>query len=175
MATISTQVEGSMTDFMNRVMAITQEIPVKAPEAAKAQYKIVSAGHEGADGINVLEVAARSAIGGMTDTATAADAITTLINAYKLSASDAERVSDQLFTTARLGKTTFGELGQSIAQVAPIAASYGVEMDQVLAAVATLTKSGTPTAQAMTQIRASIIGAAKVFGDGAFNTRTFQE
>ena len=174
-ATISTQVEGSMTDFMNRVMAITQEIPVKAPEAAKALYQIVSAGHDGADGINVLEVAARSAIGGMTDTATAADAITTLINAYKLSASDAERVSDQLFTTARLGKTTFGELGQSIAQVAPIAASYGVEMDQVLAAVARLTKSGTPTAQAMTQIRASIIGASKVLGDGAFNTRTFQE
>lgn len=174
-ATISTQVEGSMTDFMNRVMAITQEIPVKAPEAAKALYQIVSAGHDGADGMKVLEVSARSAIGGMTDTATAADAITTLINAYKLSADDAERVSDQLFTTARLGKTTFGELGQSIAQVAPIAASYGVEMDQVLAAVATLTKSGTPTAQAMTQIRASIIGTSKVLGDGAFNTRTFQE
>lgn len=174
-ATISTQVEGSMTDFMNRVMAITQEIPIKAPEAAKALYQIVSAGHDGADGMKVLEVSARSAIGGMTDTATAADAITTLINAYKLSVSDAEKVSDQLFTTARLGKTTFGELGQSIAQVAPIAASYGVEMDQVLAAVATLTKSGTPTAQAMTQIRASIIGASKVLGDGAFNTRTFQE
>lgn len=174
-ATISTQVEGSMTDFMNQVMAITQEIPIKAPEAAKALYQIVSAGHDGADGMKVLEVSARSAIGGMTDTATAADAITTLINAYKLSADDAEKVSDQLFTTARLGKTTFGELGQSIAQVAPIAASYGVEMDQVLAAVATLTKSGTPTAQAMTQIRASIIGASKVLGDGAFNTRTFQE
>lgn len=174
-ATISTQVEGSMTDFMNRVMEITQEIPIKAPEAAKALYQIVSAGHDGADGMKVLEVSARSAIGGMTDTAMAADAITTLINAYKLSADDAERVSDQLFTTARLGKTTFGELGQSIAQVAPIAASYGVEMDQVLAAVATLTKSGTPTAQAMTQIRASIIGASKVLGDGAFNTRTFQE
>ena len=174
-ATISTQVEGNMTDFMNRVVAITQEIPIKAPEAAKALYQIVSAGHDGADGMKVLEVSARSAIGGMTDTATAADAITTLINAYKLSADDAEKVSDQLFTTARLGKTTFGELGQSIAQVAPITASYGVEMDQVLAAVATLTKSGTPTAQAMTQIRASIIGASKVLGDGAFNTRTFQE
>lgn len=174
-ATISTQVEGSMTDFMNRVMAITQEIPIKAPEAAKALYQIVSAGHDGADGMKVLEVSARSAIGGMTDTATAADAITTLINAYKLSADDAEKVSDQLFTTARLGKTTFGELGQSIAQVAPIAASYGVEMDQVLAAVATLTKSGTPTAQAMTQIRAAIIGVSKYLGDGVFNAMTFQE
>lgn len=174
-ATISTQVEGNMTDFMNRVMAITQEIPIKAPEAAKALYQIVSAGHDGADGMHILEVSAKSAIGGMTDAATASDAITTLINAYKLSASDAEKVSDQLFTTARLGKTTFGELGQSIAQVAPIAASYGVEMDQVLAAVATLTKSGTPTAQAMTQIRAAIIGVSKYLGDGVFNAMTFQE
>lgn len=174
-ATISTQVSGSMTDFMNQVMAITQEIPIKAPEAAKALYQIVSAGHDGAAGMNVLEVAAKSAVGGITDTVTAADAITTLLNAYKLSADDAEKVSDQLFTTARLGKTTFGELGQSIAQVAPIAAAYGVEMDQVLAAVATLTKSGTPTAQAMTQIRASIIGTSKVLGDGAFDSMTFQE
>lgn len=174
-ATISTQVTDDMTGFMNRVMAITQEIPIKAPEAAKALYQIVSAGHDGADGMHILEISARSAIGGMTDAATASDAITTLINAYKLSASDAEKVSDQLFTTARLGKTTFGELGQSIAQVAPIAASYGVEMDQVLAAVATLTKSGTPTAQAMTQIRAAIIGVSKYLGDGVFNAMTFQE
>lgn len=174
-ATISTQVTDDMTGFMNLVMSITQEIPIKAPEAAKALYQIVSAGHDGADGMHILEVSAKSAIGGMTDAATASDAITTLINAYKLSVSDAEKVSDQLFTTARLGKTTFGELGQSIAQVAPIAASYGVEMDQVLAAVATLTKSGTPTAQAMTQIRAAIIGVSKYLGDGVFNAMTFQE
>lgn len=174
-ATISTQVSGSMTDFMNRVVSITQQIPVSAPEAAKALYQIVSAGHDGADGMKVLEVSARSAVGGLTDTATAADAITTLLNAYKLSADKAEQISDQLFTTVRLGKTDFGQLGRSIAQVAPIAAAYGVEIDQVLAAVATLTKQGTPTAQAMTQVRASIIAASRELGDGAFEGRTFQE
>lgn len=174
-ATISTQVSGSMADFMNRVLAITQQIPVTAPEAAKALYQIVSAGHDGAAGMQILEVAAKSAVGGLTDTATAADAITTILNAYKLSANQAVTISDQLFTTVRLGKTDFGQLGQSIAQVAPIAASYGVEIDQVLAAVASLTKQGTPTAQAMTQIRAAIIGTSKVLGDGAFEGRTFQE
>lgn len=174
-ATISTQVTDDMTGFMNQVMAITQEIPIKAPEAAKALYQIVSAGHDGAAGMKILEVSAKSAVGGLTDTATAADAITTVLNAYKMSADEASNISDQLFTTVRLGKTTFGELGHSIAQVAPIAASYGVEIDQVLAAVASLTKQGTPTAQAMTQIRAAIIGTSKVLGDGAFESRTFQE
>ena len=174
-ATISTQVTDDMTGFMNQVMSITQEIPIKAPEAAKALYSIVSAGHDGADGMKILEVSAKAAVGGLTETETAADAITTILNAYKMSAEEAGTVSDQLFTTVRLGKTTFGELGASIAQVAPIAAAYGISIDQVLGAVASLTKQGTPTAQAMTQIRAAIQGTAGELGDAAFQGRTFQE
>lgn len=174
-ATISTQVTDDMTGFMNQVMSITQEIPIKAPEAAKALYSIVSAGHDGADGMKILEVSAKAAVGGLTETETAADAITTILNAYKMSAEKAGTVSDQLFTTVRLGKTTFGELGASIAQVAPIAAAYGISIDQVLGAVASLTKQGTPTAQAMTQIRAAIQGTAGELGDAAFQGRTFQE
>lgn len=174
-ATISTQVTDDMTGFMNQVMSITQEIPIKAPEAAKALYSIVSAGHDGADGMKILEVSAKAAVGGLTETETAADAITTILNAYKMSAEEAGTISDQLFTTVRLGKTTFGELGASIAQVAPIAAAYGISIDQVLGAVASLTKQGTPTAQAMTQIRAAIQGTAGELGDAAFQGRTFQE
>lgn len=63
----------------------------------------------------------------------------------------------------------------SIAQVAPIAAAYGISIDQVLGAVASLTKQGTPTSQAMTQIRAAIQGTAGELGDAAFQGRTFQE
>ena len=174
-ATVSTQVTDDMTGFMNQVMSITQEIPIKAPEAAKALYSIVSAGHDGADGMKILEVSAKAAVGGLTETETAADAVTTILNAYKMSAEEAGTVSDQLFTTVRLGKTTFGELGASIAQVAPIAAAYGISIDQVLGAVASLTKQGTPTAQAMTQIRAAIQGTAGELGDAAFQGRTFQE
>lgn len=174
-ATISTQVTDDMTGFMNQVMSITQEIPIKAPEAAKALYSIVSAGHDGADGMKILEVSAKAAVGGLTETETAADAVTTILNAYKMSVEEAGTVSDQLFTTVRLGKTTFGELGASIAQVAPIAAAYGISIDQVLGAVASLTKQGTPTSQAMTQIRAAIQGTAGELGDAAFQGRTFQE
>lgn len=174
-STISDIITGDLDSYKNKIVELTKTIPISANEGAKALYGIVSAGHDAEYGMHILEVASKSAIGGMTDTATAADAITTLINSYKKSADEAENISDQLFITAKLGKTTFGEMGRSIAQVAPIAASYGVEMDQVLAAVATLTKSGTPTAQAMTQIRASIVGVSKVLGDGAFETRTYQE
>ena len=174
-STISQQVQSDMKGFSDQVIAITQDIPIKAPEAAKALYGIVSAGYDGAESLRLLDVSARSAVGGLTQTETAADAITTVLNAYKKSVDEAESVSDQLFTTVRLGKTTFGELGASISQVAPIAASFGIGIDEVLSAVATLTKQGTPTAQAMTQIRAAIQGVSGVLGDAAFQGRTLQD
>lgn len=174
-STISKEVTENMADYKKQVAGLTAEIPVGATEAAKALYQIVSAGQEGADAMKVLEVSAKAAVGGVTETATAADTITTLLNAYHLSASEAESVSDKLFTTVRLGKTTMTELGASIAQAAPTAAAYGVSMNELLGAVATLTKQGVPTAIAMTQINAAITEAVNVLGDSAFEGRTFAE
>nr|DAF41311.1 MAG TPA: minor tail protein [Caudoviricetes sp.] len=174
-ATISNGIKGSLTDYMNQVLEITRTIPVQANDAAKALYQIVSAGHDGADGMKILEVSAKAAIGGVTDTATAADAITTVLNAYKMDASKAQEISDQLFTTVRLGKTDFGQLGKSITQAAPIAASFSIDIKEVLAAVASITKQGVPTTEALTKIRAAILGTANYLGDAAFKGRTFQE
>lgn len=174
-STISKEVTENMADYKKQVAGLTAEIPIGATEAAKALYQIVSAGQQGANAMKVLEVSAKAAVGGVTDTATAADTITTLLNAYHLSASEAESISDKLFTTVRLGKTTMTELGASIAQAAPTAAAYGVSMNELLGAVATLTKQGVPTAIAMTQINAAITEAVNVLGDSAFEGRTFAE
>lgn len=174
-ATLSSGIKGSLTDFMNSAIDMTREVPVGAVESAKALYQIVSAGHDGADAMNILKVSAKAAIGGVTETATSADAITTILNAYKKGASEAESVSDMLFTTAKLGKTTMGELGKSIAQAAPIVSSFGIDIEDVLAAVVSITKQGVPTAEAMTKIRAAIMGTANHLGDAAFSGRSFQE
>ena len=174
-STISKEVTENMADYKKQVAGLTAEIPIGATEAAKALYQIVSAGQQGANAMKVLEVSAKAAVGGVTETATAADTITTLLNAYHLSASEAESISDKLFTTVRLGKTTMTELGASIAQAAPTAAAYGVSMNELLGAVATLTKQGVPTAIAMTQINAAITEAVNVLGDSAFEGRTFAE
>ena len=131
-ATLSKEVDGSLTEYMNRVMDMIRDIPIAGDEAAKALYQIVSAGHDGANGMEILEVSAKAATGGLTETATAADAITTILNAYGMQADKAKSVSDKLFTTVRLGKTTFGELGTSIAQAAPIAASFGIRLPWLL-------------------------------------------
>jgi len=80
-----------------------------------------------------------------------------------------------MFTTVRLGKTTLSELAASFSVVAPIANASGISLEQVSAAMATLTKQGTPTAQAATQLRAAMFSANEVLGDGWTKTMTLQQ
>ena len=172
-STLSQDVTEHMGEYKQKVVEMTTQIAIAPEEAAKALYQIESAGHHGADGLNVLEQSAKGAIGGVTETAIAADAITTILNSYKLQASEAAHINDLLFTTVRLGKTTYGELGSMIAQVTPIAAAYGVAIEDVLAAIASLTKSGTKTSIAIRQVRDAITATTNSLGDGAFKTRSF--
>ena len=174
-STLSEDVANNLEMYKQKVVDICREIAIAPEEAAKALYQIESAGHHGADGLNVLQESAKGAIGGVTETAVAADAITTILNSYKMSAEEAAHVNDLLFTTVRLGKTTYGELGSVMAQVTPIAAAYGVKIEDVLAAIASLTKQGTKTGVAVRQVRDAITAATNSLGDGAFKTRSFIE
>lgn len=172
-STLSQDVTRDLEGWKAKVVDLTTEIPIGAVEAAKAMYQIESAGHHGADAMNVLKESAKGAIAGVTETETVADAITTILNSYNMKAEEAAHVNDLLFTTVRLGKTRMDELAHTIAQAAPIASTYGVAIEEVLAAVATLTKSGTPTAMAMRQVRSAIVAVTKSLGDGAFEGKRF--
>ena len=65
-------------------------------------------------------------------------------------------MSDILFTTVRLGKTTIRELAASIGTAAGMAASAGISFGDFNAMVATMTLSNPRTPRVMTQIRAMI-------------------
>jgi len=111
--------------------------------------------------IEFLTVATKAAIGGVTDTATAVDGLTTVINAFKLPIEDAQKVADIMFTTVKGGKTTFEELSAALFNVAPIAAASGVRFEEVSAALATMTKQGVPTKIATTQLRQAMVALQK--------------
>jgi len=134
---------------------------VDAVESAKALYQAISAGVPKENVIDFLKIATEAAIGGVTDTETAVDGLTTVINAFKLPMSDAQRVADVMFTTVKGGKTTFEELSASMFQVAPIAAASGVSFEEVSAALATMTKQGVPTTIAVTQLRQAMVALQK--------------
>lgn len=173
--TISKAAQDNFEGMKDAVVDLSTDVPDSARDLSKALYQIVSAGYDGAEGLKLLEVSTKAAVGGVTDTMTAADGLTSVMNAWKISAQDATKVSDIFFTTVERGKTKIGEMASSIAKVAPLAAAYKISFEEIAAATATLTKQGTPTAEAMTQIRQAIIAANKILGEGWSETMTFQE
>lgn len=171
--TISDATQKNFDGISQSVFNLSKITPDNPQKLANAYYQIVSAGYDGAAGLQLLETSAKAAVAGVTDTITAADGLTTILNAFQIDASESETVADALFNTVKLGKTNFSELASSISQVAPIAAASNIPLNQILSTIASLTKQGVPTAQATTQIRAAIVGLQKAGSlDG---TKTFQQ
>lgn len=173
--TISQAVQEDFKGISDQIMDMAANSPDDAIKLAKAYYQIVSAGHDGAKGLELLRIASQAATAGITETVVAADGLTTVLNAWGKDASEAGKVADIMFKTVEKGKTTFPELASNIAQVAPMAAAMNVSFEEIAGAVATLTKQGTPTAQAMTQIRSSLTNLNKALGDGWSDLYTYQE
>lgn len=170
MAEVGTLVSDTsgMTAQAEAVRALTRQYGGEAPAQARALYQIISAGaKEGAEATRVLDQANRLAVGGVTDITTAADGLTSVLNAYGEKAGTVQQVSDAMFVAMKSGKTTVGELSSSIGQVAPIAAQAGVALDQLLAATAALTKGGTSTSESMTQLRGLITAIIKPSSEAA--------
>ncbi len=131
-------------------------------EQAKALYQIISAGAtSAAQATETLTAANKLAVGGVTDVKTAADGLTSVLNAYGDQVESAAAVSDALFVSVKSGKTTIGELSSNIGKVAPLAAQLGVEFDELTGSIAALTKGGITTGEAVTGVRAILAAVAK--------------
>lgn len=157
MAQVSTMLQEPdrfMDRFRSGIREMSAEFGESTDTLAQGLYDILSASVPAEQALEVLAISARAAKAGITDTGTAADAITTVLNAYGLSADRAASVSDFLFAVVKRGKTTFGQLAPSIGRVASIAASAGLSLDELGAAIATLTRNGVQTEQAMSAIGA---------------------
>ncbi len=164
MAEVSTLISdtSSMDAMSESVRAMSREYGGDAKANAQALYQLISAGATaGADAIGQLDQANKLAMGGVTDVAVAADGLSSAMNAYRGKVGDAKEVSDGFFTAVKSGKTTVAELSNSIGNVAPVAASAGVSLDELLAGVATLTSSGLKTSESVSGLKAAISNIIK--------------
>jgi len=178
MARVWTMAGKGIASFRNlrkEARELASDFGIARSEVAQGMYNALSAGIKETDLSGVMKTAAKVAVADGTTISIAIDGMTTVMNAFKIEAANSESVADDLFKTVALGKTTFGELAKSLSAVAPIASASNIPLKQILAHVAALTAQGVPTAQAMTQIRASIIGLNKALGDGWSSTKSYQD
>ena len=150
--TIADRTAMSAQQMGKALLDLSSETGRSVGEIQEATYQALSASVDTAESVNFVRQAVNLSKAGFTDTTTSVDVLTTAINAYGLEASDAAALSDKLVQTQNAGKTTVDQLGQSLGQVIPTAAAYGVNIDQLLTGYVQLTKQGINTANSTTYL-----------------------
>lgn len=151
----------SMSAMTNDVKEFSKEMGTLTSETVPALYQALSAGVSQDSVFDFLETANKAAIGGVTNLETAVDGLSSVVNAYGKDTVSASKASDLMFTTVKLGKTTFEELSSSLYNVVPTAVGAGVAFEDVSAALAAMTAQGIPTSVATTQLRQAIVELSK--------------
>jgi len=123
-----------------------------------ALYNAISSGVDYTNSLDFIAKAEKLAVGGKTDLNSAVQLLSGTLNAYEAATSEASDYSDIFFKIVKNGVTTIPELATSLADVTSIAAAGGIPFETLGAAIAALTATGTPTAQAITKIKAAIEG-----------------
>ncbi len=150
----------ALEDQLVGVVANTKGL-ASSNQLLAASYDVASAGFsKAADITKILEASVFGAVGGMTDIATVSDAATSVMNAFGLTTDSVAKIVDGFIQTQNDGKIVVGQYATQIGRVAPIAAAAGVGIDELNAAISTVTAQGVPvesTFSGINQVIASIV------------------
>ncbi len=134
----------------------------KSPnELADALFFITSAGIKGAEALDVLTMSAKASAVGLGETNVVADLVTSAMNAYGKENLSAKQATDILVAAVREGKAEASALASAMGGVLPIASAMGVEFDEVSAAIAAMTRTGTDANTASVQLKAILASLLK--------------
>ena len=172
--TISKAVQNDFKGISKEIIAMSKTVPDNAQKLTKALYQIVSAGYDGAKAMEILRTSAELAVAGVTDTFTAADALTYVMNAYGEAAGTAAEISDKLFTIVKLGKVKMEELGPTLSMVTGLAAEAGMSFNDLAAFYAEAVKKIQPRIVS-TGIRGFVTALLRASKEGAEAAKAAKE
>lgn len=165
--TIADTTQTPMNKLKKQVKELSNTVGVGVSDIAEAQYQAISAGVETSKSVSFVSTAVKAAKGGFTDTTTAVDGLTTVLNAYGLEANKATVISDQMLMAQNYGKTSFGDMASSMGKVIPIASSLNVSTKELFGSIAVLTKNGIATSEAVTGLKAAYSNILKPSADAS--------
>lgn len=143
-------------------LSIDLQGQASAVELTAAAYDVASAGFaKVADQTKILEAATKGAVGGMSDINTVGNAVTSVLNAYGMGADQAGKLVDGFIQTQNDGKIILNEYAALIGRLAPTAVAAGVGIEELNAAVATITAQGVAPESAVNGLNQALISILK--------------
>ena len=127
-----------------------------------ASYDVASAGFgEVSELTDVLKASQQGATGGFSDLGTVADATTSVLNAYGKSSDEAAKLIDGFIQTQNDGKIVVDQYAKQIGRIAPIASGAGVSIEELNAAISSVTAAGVPVESTFAGLRQVIASIQK--------------
>lgn len=170
LAKVSTLVDTtvvSMQKVRDEIRAVSDETGAGVADLSESVYQAISAGVDAGHAVSFVKDMTIAAKAGFTDTTTAVNGVTTVLNAYGKSAEEASHITDQMLLAQNFGKTSFGEMAQSMGNVIPIAAQLNVSTQELFGSIAVLTKNGIRTSEAITGLKAAYSNILKPSAEAA--------
>lgn len=166
--TLTDQTKAQFDKAQQSIVNMSLRLPETATGLAAAQAEIIGSGVAVEQSGKALELAAKAAVAGVTDTQTAAKIGTSIMQTYGLSVNSLSGIYETLFALMKEGVGSFEEVTQSIQKLAPTAKTSGVGLNELSAALATLEGRGVklPVATGALQTAISVLsGGNQVLKD----------
>jgi TP901 family phage tail tape measure protein len=150
---------------LNRTGEAIRAMSVSSGESladlSSAFYDLLSAGVAPSQAMAVLQQSTTLAIGGLATTGQTVDLLTTAMNAYGLTTAQTAVATDQFALAVQDGKVHADQIAATFANIAPIARSAGIGIDEIAAGYAVFTAKGVPAAEFTTQMNRAIVELLK--------------
>lgn len=140
----------TLQDFKQGVLDVSRATGQTQADLADALFVITSAGIRGADAIDVLTMSAKASEIGLGETKEVARALTGVLQAYAKDGLTAANATDILTAIVREGNLEASDLAPTLGRVVGVAAQLGISFEDLGANIATFTRLGVPTEEAVT-------------------------
>ncbi len=156
---ISTIIDASDEDlnaFRKSILEYAKSSTATLPEVTAALGAAIGSGVDYADSLEVLAAAEKLSVATRADLQATTKVLVSTMNSYGLETADLTKLSDIFFKIIDDGDISMNDLAESFARVAPVAKIAGVPVEELGAAIATLTAAGIKPAESIEAIRAAI-------------------
>ncbi len=160
--TISKPLRGNTDELASRVRALSDEFNTPLEDVNAGLYETISNQVEGtANQFTLLSEAQRLGRVGNASTEDSINILTATLNGFGRKMSEVDELSANWFRTVDLGRLQVNDVANSIGRLGGLATQSGVSLEEVQAALATITISGVKPAEAITQVRSAMTSFIK--------------
>lgn len=121
----------SSVEIQSNIGKLSLETGTDPIELRNGLYEIISAVGDVDEAYDLLRTSNKLAITGFTDIGNAVDGLTTVLNAYQMQLSEADRIANIFVKTQKFGKVTVDEFARDLAQSIPYATQLGIKIEEI--------------------------------------------